>query len=108
MEVKITYSKPQLEAAVKFIARNNPHFQGQKDYIRDQILEHMRRIALQPGEWLAGTMGYVLWGDREDEGLDSDENSIRFEISVDPSLGYDIDSEDYQEEMVSGEPTLLE
>lgn len=107
MEVKITYSKPQLEAAVKFIARNNSHFQGQTDYIRNSILEHMRKLALQPDEWLSGTMGYVLWGDREDEGIDSDENSIRFEISVDPSLGYDIDSEDYAEENVSGEPEFL-
>src|SRR5258708_5192934 len=101
MDVKLIYSKPQLEAAVNFIAKHNQHFLGQKDYIRSSILEDMRRVASDPEQWMSGTMGYLLMGDRTDEGIDSDDNSIHFDISVDPALGYDTQSEDYVEEIVS-------
>lgn len=104
MEVKVSYSKPQLEAAVKHIARYNEHFQGQKDYIRNSILEHMRQIALNPDSWMGGTMGYTLMGDREDEGLDSDTNRIHFEILVDPALCSDLEESDFVETLVKGEP----
>lgn len=103
-EVKYSYSKPQLEAAVKFIARHNQHFLGQTDYIRKSIIENMERIAMTPEDWLSGGMGYTLWGDREDEGINSDYNSITFQISVDPDLGNDPDSSDYIEEVIRGEP----
>jgi hypothetical protein len=104
MEVKITYSKTQLELAVKHIARNNNHFQGKKDYIRDSILDHMERIACNPDSWMGSSMGYYLIGDREDEGIDCDENRIHFELWIDPSLGYDIDIDDYAEKIWRGEP----
>jgi hypothetical protein len=105
MEVKITYSSIQLEATVKFIAKNNEHFLGKNKYIREEILNHMKRIALSPHEWLGGTMGYTLWGDRENEGFDCDENTIRFDISVDPALGLsEYAPEEYIDEVVSGEP----
>lgn len=101
IQVRMSYVVQQLEAAVDFIATHNPNFLGQHDYIRNSILEHMRGIASQPDEWLSGTMGYVLWGDREDEGVDSDVNSIRFEISVDPALGRDYDEDTYSEEIIN-------
>lgn len=101
MEVKIIYCKPQLEAAVDWIAKYNPHFLGQKDYIRKAILDDMKQIALDPEQYLAGTMGYTLWGDRSDEGIDSDENLIDFAISIDPSLGLDLFPEDFIEEVVN-------
>jgi hypothetical protein len=106
MEVKIIYSKPQLEAAVRFIARNNEHFRGQKDFIRDEILKHMKQIAADPESWSGGTMGYHLLGDRTDEGIDNDENSIMFDILVDPNLGYDLDESDYAEEVIVAEEHL--
>ncbi len=106
MEVRISYSKPQLEEAVKFIARNNEHFQGQTDYIRDCILDNMKEIAADPESWMGSTMGYTLIGDRTDEGIDSDINSIRFEILIDPNLGSDIDPEDWVEETITAEDHL--
>jgi hypothetical protein len=106
MEVRISYSKPQLDEAVRFIARNNAHFQGQTDYIRNSILDHMKEIAADPEQWMGSTMGYTLIGDREDEGIDSDENSIRFEILVDPNLGSDIDADDWVEETINAEDYL--
>jgi len=102
MEVKLTYSSQQLEDAVKFISRNNTHFLGQSDYIRDEILKHMREIARDPEAWSGGTMGYMLIGDRTDEGMDSDENTIHFDITVDPALGRDHEDTDYIEEIVYG------
>lgn len=106
MEVKISYSQPQLEAAVRFIARNNEHFRGQKDYIREEILKHMRRIAADPEQWWGGTMGYTLIGDRIDESIDFDQNEITFEILVDPNLGADIDEDDYVQEVITSEEHL--
>lgn len=94
MEVKVSYSKAQLDEAVEFIATHNVSFLGQHDYIRNQILSHMKDIAKDPDSYLSGTMGYTLWGDREFEGIDSDTNSIRFEISVDPALSMDTWAED--------------
>jgi hypothetical protein len=102
MEIKIIYSKKQLDAAVDFIGDHNENFRGQYDYIRDRIVESMEETALAPGEWITGTMGYVLWGDREDEGLDSDENVIRYSISVDPALALEAwDLDDMVEYSVS-------
>lgn len=102
MEIKIIYSKKQLEAAVDFIAIHNESFHGQHDYIRSRIVESMEDTALAPGEWITGTMGYVLWGDREDEDLDSDENVIRYSISVDPALSLEAwDLDDMKEYSVS-------
>jgi hypothetical protein len=107
MEVRVIYSKKQLEAAVKFIAKYNENFLGQTEYIRKHIVEHMRLVALEPAQWLAGTMGYVLWGDREDEGIDSDENSIRFDISVDPALAINAwNLDDMVENIVTDEENI--
>lgn len=106
MEVKISYSKAQLEEAVRFISRNNEHFQGKIDYIRNTILDNMKEIAADPERWMGGTMGYTLVGDREDEGIDSDENIITFEILVDPNLGNDIDPEDWITETINAEVYL--
>lgn len=100
MEVKIIYSKEQLESAVDFISENNNYFLGQKEYIRDSILKNMKRIAADPEQFITGTMGYVLWGDREFEGMDCDENTIHFDITVKPNLGVDED-ETYIEEVLT-------
>lgn len=100
MDVKIIYSKEQLEATVEFISTHNSHFLGKKAYIRESILKSMRRIAKDPEQWVSGTMGYMLWGDREFEGMDSDENIIHFDIAVNPSLDFTDDT--YIEEIVHG------
>jgi hypothetical protein len=106
MEVKISYCKTQLEAAVKFIARNNEHFLGQKDFIRDEILKHMKKIAADPEQWWGGTMGYTLIGDRIDESIDFDQNEITFEILVDPNLGADVEENDWVNEVITSEDHL--
>ena len=62
MEVTVIYSKIQLDAAVDFIAKHNPSFLGQHDVIRNGIIQNMTQMALDPGEWITSTMGYVLWG----------------------------------------------
>ena len=109
MEVKIIESKKQWDAAVDFIAQYNENFIDKHDYIRERIINSMETTALAPGEWITGTMGYVLWGDRMDENLDSDENVIRFDISVDPALAltawdlddmieYDVSDDNYEKE----------
>lgn len=104
MEVTVSYSKIQLDAAVEFIAKHNQSFLGQHDLIREQMIHSMHQMALTPGEWITGTMGYVLWGDRSDEGIDSDENAIRYDIYVDPALSQSSwDLDDIVEEVVSGD-----
>lgn len=91
MELKLTYSKTQFEAAVKFISKHNKHFKGQKDYIRESLLETMHSLAVNPNTTYLGTMGFVLVPDRTFEDMDGDEYSCHIDINVDPSLG----SEDY-------------
>jgi len=102
MEVKLSYSKAQLEFAVKFIARNNEHFLGQTDYIRETIVEHMKRIALDPEGFMSGTMGYMLISDKEMEGFNCDQNTCMIDIYVDPSLGTDHEETEYVEEVLNG------
>lgn len=108
MEVKVTYSKQQLDEAVDFIATHNPSFLGQHSFIRDEILDHMRKMARDPEGWLGATMGYTLWGDRTFEGVDSDENTIHFEITVDPAVGRDYEEDDIAEEIVNSSDIALE
>jgi hypothetical protein len=100
MEVKICYDQCQLDKAVDFIAKNNSNFFGQDDYIRNCMLDHMREMARDPERWMQSTMGYCLVGDREFENVDCDENSIRFEIWVDPVLGV-LDEFNWKEEIIS-------
>lgn len=100
MEVKLSYSKGQLEAAVDFISENNKYFLGKKQEIRDSILKSMRRIAQDPEQFINGTMGYVVWGDREFEGMNCDENTIHFDITVKPDLGSD-EEDEYIEEVIT-------
>ena len=95
MDIRISYSKTQFEKAVQFIANNNQHFKGQKNLIRESILEYMEKMAADPNRTFMGTMGFILIADRELEDMDNDENVIRIDINVDPGLGNDnIFSED--------------
>lgn len=89
MEVTISYDIDQLEAAVTFVAEHNKVAMGDRDYIRARIIELMREIARDPERWSSATMGFLITCDKEFEGLDVDENTARFEIWVDPSLGMD-------------------
>lgn len=91
MEVKFTYSRKQLEAAVKFIGTNNPSFIGHFKHIRDSILSHMHELAAQfPNSQYIATMGYQVRGDiLSQESIDEEANIVMFEIAVDPSLSQD-------------------
>lgn len=90
MRVKIHYSKRQLEEAVNYVAKHNTSFLDQYEKIKNVILTYMREMALEAryrNTRYVGTMGFLILADREYEGLDSDENSINFEILVDPAVG---------------------
>lgn len=91
MEVKYTYSKVQLEAAVQFIGRHNEHFENRFDYIRKSILDNMKELAEHfPNCYYIGTMGYLISADVvSEEDIDNDENSVMFDITVDPAVGID-------------------
>lgn len=91
MEVKVYYSKAQLDAAVNFIAEHNQAFLGRHDYIRAHILRHVSEIASKfPHMTGVSTMGYtVTTHDFEEEGIDEEENSVLLEFLVDPAVGVD-------------------
>jgi hypothetical protein len=92
MIVKVKYSNSELEAAVKFISKNNKRFRGKDQEIQDSIIETIRRLAISatPGNetYTAGTLGYVVnIVDVYLESIDSDENIVLVEILVNPALG---------------------
>lgn len=104
MEIKISYSKIQLQRAIDFIAEHNDTFYGQVDYIRSSILESIERMAKDPNCTYLGTMGFTLIADREMEDLDNEENIVRIEILVDPALGDDdiyLDEDHFEEVIVA-------
>jgi len=103
MEVKIMYSKRQLNAAARYISDNNYTFQGQIKVIKNSILDTIKRMALEPDSMHSGTMGYTVIVDRTFEGVDSDCNTAFFEILVDPNLAGPISESDYVEEIISDE-----
>jgi hypothetical protein len=109
MEIKISYSKIQLERAIEFIAEHNDSFYGQVDYIRQSILESIEQLAKDPQATYLGTMGFTLIADREIENLDCDENIVRIDILVDPALGDDdmFLDEDHYEEVINAPATSI-
>lgn len=94
MDVSVVYSKEQLEAAVQFIAKNNPAFRGRADYIRTHIKKAIFEIAEKFPHLLSlSTMGYTIIASvEEEEGIDHDQNVMLIEILVDPGLGTDWES----------------
>lgn len=89
MEIKVVYSKIQLESTVDFIATHNPSFLGQHDVIRKSIMSTIQSIISKyPDIIWSGTMGYYVWISMEElEGIDSDENILRVEFMVEPAVG---------------------
>lgn len=91
MEVKVRYSKAQLEETCKFLAEHNEAFKGRPDAIRASILQDIGEIANKfPHMKGIGTMGYSI--DvyvEEEEGIDHDENILDLEIWVNPAVGKD-------------------
>lgn len=89
IEVKWTYSKSQLEAAVKFISKHNENFYGKDDYIRESILGSMHRIVEgYPNTTHIATMGYIITYSVDSlESMDDDETTLSVEVWVDPTLG---------------------
>jgi hypothetical protein len=101
MKFKVGYSKLQLESAVDFISGNNIWFKNKKDVIRKAILNCMKDLAADPSLVFEGTMGFTIIADTSYEGIDNDESSIHFDISVNPSLGKDLDEDDYIESYIN-------
>ena len=61
-------------------------------------------MAKDPNCTYLGTMGFTLIADREDEGLESDENIVRVDILVDPALGDDdmfLDDDNHEEVIIA-------
>jgi hypothetical protein len=91
MEVRIHYSKTQMEATVRFIAEHNKSFLGQYDYIRKSIEHHIDELGQKfPHMVGVGTMGYYISvGHSHQEGIDNEDNEIILDFSVDPAVGDD-------------------
>lgn len=90
MEVTVSYSPNQLEAAVKFIAENNAAFRGKYVYIRKSLTDGIREIAQRfPYLQSSATMGYILLATHYEEGIEQDKNHVHIEIFVDPGLFLD-------------------
>ena len=96
MQVKFTYSQIQLNAVVEFIGKNNSSFLNQFDHIRRNIISNMHELANKfPDCYFIGTMGYLISGDvLSEEDMDSDNNIVMFDITVDPSVSQDKWSDD--------------
>lgn len=96
MEVKVTYSKAQLEETVKFLAQNNPAYINRYDGIRSSIWNHINELVERfPHMTGVATMGYWIEASIESiEGIDDDENVLRLEIWVNPAVGKDEFSEE--------------
>jgi len=96
MEVKLSFSKMQLDAAVKFIAENNPSYINQYEEIRSSIWYHINEIVERfPHMTGVSTIGYWIEASVESiEGIDDEENVLRLEIWVNPSIGKDEFSEE--------------
>lgn len=86
MNIKVSYSRKNLERAVNFIAKHNKTFKGKKSYIRNRILEMILELSKDPTSNYIGSIGCMLIPDREFEDFETDENVCRIEIYVDPSL----------------------
>ena len=96
MEVKFSYSRAQLNAAVKFIAKNNPYYHNQYEGIRASIWNNINELVERfPHMTSVSTMGYWIEASVESiEGIDDEENILRLEIWVNPSIGKDEFSEE--------------
>jgi|SRR5579885_2059195 len=101
MQIKIQYSKTQLEECVKYIATHNIHFLGREEYIRNSIRLNMLELAGKfPHCTYMGTMGYAVECFIEsEEGMDEDTNVLRFEFMVDPAVS--MEDQEYEEETIS-------
>jgi len=106
MEVKVYYSKIQLEDTIKFIITNNSTFKNKYDIVKESINSCINDIVnFYPKYTSISTMGFtVIISDEEHEDLDNDDNIINIDILVDPSLGnmlkHNIDPEDDNVEII--------
>lgn len=91
MEIKFTYSQTQLNAVVDFIGKHNTSFIDKFDYIRRSIISNMHELASKfPNCYYIGTMGYLISGDViSEEDIDNDDNTVMFDITVDPAVSQD-------------------
>lgn len=101
MKVTYSYSKLQLEGAVKFISKYNEFFWGKDDEVRDHILDSMDEMAEKfPDCGISSTIGFHI--DSEifsEESIDCDKNHVHFQVFVDPSMlnGSGEEDDDIQE-----------
>lgn len=103
MNIKISYSKTQLEKTIEFVSKHNEFFLGKDDYIRSAVMDIVHELAANPeGTWM-GTMGFVVSiSERVVEDLDHDYNYVAVDFLVDPALGQHIyTDDDYHSEVIT-------
>lgn len=94
MEIKITYSKYELEKAIDYCWNNNPSWQRgdhTKDDIRKDFIKSMHRLATNRNiTWVSASRGCILIPDCTEENMDNDENTCHISIYVPPAFGSNI------------------
>lgn len=105
MNIKIIYSKSQLDATVNFIIKNNKYLMSNKNYnnknlLSKKILSCMNDLASDSEINYISTLGFILIPEREYESMDCDENLCRIEIFVDPSVSHQFTESDYIETII--------
>ena len=107
MEIRITYSKLELEMAIEFCWKRNDYWRQNKktkDDIRQDFIESMHRLATDRSyTWLGAAAGCILIPDCTEEDMDNDTYSCHISIYVPPDMGYEPEDwdEDSGEEIVS-------
>lgn len=89
----ISYCEEDLNSAVDFISENNPFFKGEKNFIKNRIIDSMKNMAKDPDEAYTGTMGFLLICERQMEDMDNDQTICHFDIFVDPNVAYDLEED---------------
>lgn len=110
MKIKVIYSKQELQATINFISENNQYFIGQKDFIKDSILESINSLVddFPDGDLNTGTMGYFVSGEiLEEESMNNDENVLYINFLVNPGLACSDLSSDEDIELDSVEEIYL-
>lgn len=108
MEVKVSYSLTQLEAAVKFIEAHHQWSSSlssrKSHFIRSQIISCIMESARKFPKCISiSTMGFSVEPiDVLEENMEQDENMVSFDILVDPSLGIKAyEDHDYHTEIIT-------
>lgn len=96
MQVKVYYSRTQLEATVKYIATHNVLLLGEHDTIRQDIQLGIQELVQRYPHisWIGRNGWYALVIISIEEGIDNDENVLDIEFVVNMTINGYIDMND--------------